>query len=394
MTGYPLRIYWGGVKLFDLEEYIEYIICAEIKKDEEYVVTTRENNFSVYNAEKLYELDSASHVIWTLFPDYLSGELLLLLSEIANLREIEIFCNREKYRERTRGFFVQRILEPIVFCMRNHLSFSEEEIEREWTEIKKIISDGGLVIPNIAFEITTKCTLRCKHCVEYVPWIPKIDADVSTVIEQTKKILDVVDYILYYQVTTGECLLYPELDKLLEFVIGEPRIKRMLILTNGVVLPGPRIMELLTNEKFYIQMSDYNQPMQKKNLENYQQAGVRIKFFEGQVWYDWAGDVSKIYSRNLNLRQLKVMYAKCRQGKSCPRIICDGKLYNCGVLRRFEQLGDYSSVRDGFELEKINDREVLREKLIDNYLVDYLEGCDYCDHLSANTMWIPAGEQL
>ncbi len=111
----------------------------------------------------------------------------MLLSEIVGLRGIQIFCDREKYRERTRGVFEQRILESIIFCMCNHLFFSEEEIEREWTEIKKIISDGSLVIPNFAFEITATCTLRCKHCVEYVPWIPKRDADVSTVIAQTKK---------------------------------------------------------------------------------------------------------------------------------------------------------------------------------------------------------------
>ncbi len=47
--------------------------------------------------------------------------------------------------------------------------------------------------------------------------------------------------MLYYQVTTGECLLYPDLYKLLKFVIEEPRIKRMLILTNGVVMPQPQV---------------------------------------------------------------------------------------------------------------------------------------------------------
>lgn len=375
-----------------LTEYVDFLVCVELQDDQVIQVTIENEVFMVYSAKRLYNLQPSCNIIWLLISKAISQDVASIFADMQEIEGLRIFYNGEGYKRKTRGFFIQRIIEPYFFCMRNHLCMPQDEIEKEYGEIKKILSQGGVIIPNITFEVTTKCTLRCRHCADYNPWLTKYDADVNEIIDQTKKVLDAVDRLLYYQICTGESLLYPQLDKLLRYVIEEPRISRMLILTNGIVMPTPEIMELLKNKKIYIQMSDYNVPVQKEHFRLYRDAGVNIVFFEGQTWYSWGA--KKIYSREHSVERLKEIYAGCRQGKSCPRQVVNGRLYNCGRALRYEQLGDCRSLRDSFDLRQIPDSKVMKEKLLDNYLIDYLEGCDYCDEQDEDIRIIPAGEQL
>lgn len=113
--------------------------------------------------------------------------------------------------------------------------------------------------------VTSRCSLRCRNCDAYIPYVtnPR-DYDCETIIDDCRKVLDVLGHVQIVDVMGGEPMLHTRLWDILHYLRGEERVERFNLITNGTVLPDPPVLELMKTPKFLMRISDYGSLSSKK----------------------------------------------------------------------------------------------------------------------------------
>lgn len=140
------------------------------------------------------------------------------------------------------NMYRERIVEPCLEEYERVLSHYETDREEKTTKIaekRKAFEAGALVaIPRIALFCTNKCTLQCKECSVLIPHFKEsIVLDAESVIRDLEMLLRGVDECFCVDICTGEILLYPHLEKVLDYCIRYPKVDMIELITNGIVLP-------------------------------------------------------------------------------------------------------------------------------------------------------------
>ncbi|MGB9719998.1 MAG: radical SAM protein [bacterium] len=94
------------------------------------------------------------------------------------------------------------------------------------------------------WHITNFCNLRCFHCYQDV-FTPKNELQLTDIETAVKRISDALrDYQITINVTGGEPLLYPDIFKVLDLLENTGNVKRINIITNGLMFNHNMIKEL------------------------------------------------------------------------------------------------------------------------------------------------------
>lgn len=133
------------------------------------------------------------------------------------------------------------------------------------------MTDYPLTLPRLSIVITERCTLKCKLCAEYSPFYrPQPHHSKEEVFRFLDEIFSVVDSVGDLSFSGGEPLLHRDLWEMIEYA-GRyiDRIGRLLILTNGTLLPDrEKLLSLRKNEavwnKLRFHISDYGPELSKK----------------------------------------------------------------------------------------------------------------------------------
>jgi hypothetical protein len=121
--------------------------------------------------------------------------------------------------------------------------------------------------------VTSKCTLRCKLCSNYTPYHQDYEnigyTEISKVLEN---LFQTGVRFNFLGIFGGEPLLHKELDKILirAFSYSEHgQIGKVLIISNGTLLPQEPILSLLkqNKERCLVKISDYGSLLSKKSEE-------------------------------------------------------------------------------------------------------------------------------
>lgn len=258
-----------------------------------------------------------------------------------------------------------------------------------------------------AFIITQKCTLKCKLCIGFIPYIknPK-----EVLPEESKVILhnyfSMVDSVDYFTLTGGEPLLNSNFDKIiLNLLEYKDRIQKSIdIVTNGTIPLKKEIVDILikNKDKIRVIISDYG-PLSvniKKVVEVLSNNNINYKIhkYHGiNLLYDGWVDFNDHSLKHKNLNEVELQAESCffRAGKYY--VIDEGELHLCH--RSFWRM------KNG--IIKSNDSQYMDLKIKDyNYKIDgtnklkemnqivYLDSCAYCNGATKNVKrYIPA-EQL
>lgn len=248
------------------------------------------------------------------------------------------------------------------------------------------------VIPRVIFSVSNKCSLRCKDCINLVPYFKdKRDIPVNKMIDYIDKFFSIVDRCICVEVIGGEPFLYKDLGIILKHLTNKAQIYSIELTTNGTCIPAEDLWEILKNEKIYISLSDYKFiTSQKKNdfIKCMKEHAVNYRILDESLWVD-AGGYQKRFK---NTAKLKFQHYTCSSSMFC-KIFWDGKLFACGRAPAIYELCALKDNSSYFDLEHVSDTEA-REALKKFYLSEYAECCDYCDFALYPEKWIKGGIQL
>jgi len=241
---------------------------------------------------------------------------------------------------------------------------------------------GKLVFPVATFVINQKCTLKCKHCGQYINHYPqkdRINFEFKRIKTDIDRIFDAVDAIGYVSIIGGEPLLHPALNDIIDLVLAKPNFGVLGITTNGICDIKEKHINKLNDRKTRLIFSDYTATLSEnqRNLfaKNVRQASENgISFTVGQPLWSTPASLRKL---NLPEATKVAMKTGCNSINSC-KTIQNGVYYPCSTTAGIgsHHLADYPC--DWVRIDDTHSALELREKIrqVDKQL--HYESCDHC----------------
>ncbi len=246
---------------------------------------------------------------------------------------------------------------------------------------------GKINVLKTDISLTTFCTLNCENCMQFLPYW-KEGRRKEVPFEEIKTNVDTyfkcVDYLLDLDIVGGEPFLYSQIEKFIKY-IGENyrnRIGYVGFITNGMIVPDDRILELLSKYSIEVSISDYSEDISYhhkieglcEKLDFYHIAYMRNRNID---WFDF-GFPKKTYQYE---GENAVKHMQCCN--SIEHILDDKKLFYCGLEWSAQKGGLFSIEEKAYvDLKKIaggeKDKKVILEMIIANIPDGYMEFCKVC----------------
>jgi organic radical activating enzyme len=253
-------------------------------------------------------------------------------------------------------------------------------------EIENFYQKNEINIPQLQFVVTTRCSLKCRDCNALIPEFGrKGNNHIDLTIDGFKRECDVlagaVKNIRRFMLLGGEPLLNKCLPDIVEICAGYNNINVIEIITNGTILPSPRLLEIIKNhrEKVYFHISNYSKNEDLKNVLKYdallqilKENGIKHQMSMNLVWNREESLRLKTYTDS----ELKAMFEDCWL-KRCVQVL-NGRLSLCPRLSSGRALNSVNDdCNEHIDLTGL-DAETLRKKLINFYKKDVFESCRWC----------------
>lgn len=250
--------------------------------------------------------------------------------------------------------------------------------------------------------ITSRCTLKCKHCNMFMPYYKEhVDYTAKDILEDLELLFRHVDYIVAYEILGGEPLINGELADMIR-QIGDRygnRIGNIGIITNGTLLPNEQLIEISKKYNVKYDFSDYTDVVDyKKRFDSavkiVSAAGLRYSVNRSLRWCDFGFPVNnRMYD-----------FDKVREHMlSCGPIfhgLNDGKYYYCHVSWSADKAKLLKNVSDDYiDLRTLDDDDRAKEAILEhsngNMAKGFVKLCKICGGCgNDNTEFVKAAEQM
>ena len=230
--------------------------------------------------------------------------------------------------------------------------------------------------------VTEKCTLACSYCNMFMPHYEfPIHREFDTIKSDIDLYFNLVDYVSVFHLVGGEPFLYPHIEDLVRYILENynHKIDKLIITTNGTILPKQSTLDLLKENDVILSVSDYSDKLEHiqnkvlKVLNAYKTQNVNHYVRTEIEWYDF-GDLR--VKKNLPTDELIKHFDSC----TAPfRGLNDGKFYYChlntsAVRTNLFPLND----NDYVSIDSVSKEDLIRFDLGFTDL-GYITFCDNCN---------------
>ena len=258
-----------------------------------------------------------------------------------------------------------------------------------------------LVLNKLSFLVTQRCSLKCKYCGAFVPYIknPK-DFSVDFLINELNILFRYVKKVNTLNLYGGDTFMHIQLDELLER-IGEDfsdNIGTVNIFTNAVILPSGKRLNIIKKYDMMIRFTDYSENvshLQKKDemISLLETEGIRYDCAKFSTWYD--GGYPQM-SNKIKERELEQYFNNCFVNMC--QILCDNKLYLCTAAYFADKINYIpADDSDSFSIYDITEenKRIFMEFYLGYSEKGYVALCRACNGgQNTNQIPIPVAEQL
>lgn len=239
------------------------------------------------------------------------------------------------------------------------------------------------------------CTLRCKNCIEMIPYHKKrYFVNKEEVLKDCKHLIASCIFMPFIFLVGGEPFLYPDLEELLRELLKIKNLGYIKVVTNGTVIPKDSLCEILQNERIILLISNYTDAVTGELLSNIyktreklKQKGLSYLMSYSKTWLDL-----NCNERKKSKKELQYNFEHCYR-KDCHGLH-RGILYRC----QHQYAGGVQTGR--FDIQEagiihIHDYTVeeLRKKCDEFEEISYIDACSYCNW-PFDAEEVPAAEQV
>lgn len=241
------------------------------------------------------------------------------------------------------------------------------------------LTPDKLFLRSVDIIITERCSLKCRDCSNLMQYYKKpVDCDIKELMQAIDVFFTYIDEVNEFRVIGGEPFMNKDFHLIINRLNDEPKVKKIVIYTNGTIIPKEDKIEYLKNSKVLFIITDYGKL--SKNLHGLTQIlqGNNIAFYvqKAQGWTDCA----KIVRHYRYIGQQKEIFRNCCAKNTIT--LSKGKLYRCPFSANADRLDAVPDVKNDHinifdETIDINEmKKRIRKFLLEK---DFLEVCDYCN---------------
>lgn len=190
---------------------------------------------------------------------------------------------------REKGFEIDRTL------------FLAERFLRTYLPVYALYVKNLIYFPDISFIPSTKCNLNCKCCLNFTPFLKKMeDEPVARLKQEVDLFFSKVDYIGMFHISGGEPLLYPQLGELLAYIGQKYRqkIHDLAVTTNGTRNISDELLCILGKYHISVICDDYTSTLPqykvtlKKLISDLKNKNICHRVNKVRRWIDLAPDIT------------------------------------------------------------------------------------------------------
>ena len=262
-----------------------------------------------------------------------------------------------------------------------------------------------LHINNACEWITTKCTLNCRNCCQFINFLPRENKSFDQVIDEIDTFFSLVDFLNIMYMQGGEITIHPDCIDSINYIYDKysSRFADLIIFTNGLwpaSLDRERLLTALKRPKVHIYWSDYSENIGEKirvkiheNIEFLHNNGIDVIHIK-PAWVDLGNGEFEEHSEDWHTDRFndccvssnphENKFAHCTQSYEWAR-----RIFGLDYRPHIEK--DWISLKnDGNPLHK----HILLETYLGFTESGYTEMCGYCrGWLGVNNTSIPTGVQ-
>lgn len=237
----------------------------------------------------------------------------------------------------------------------------------------------------VVIHLTDHCNLNCKGCSHFSNLAAPAFADPDRLDAELERLAALFEVTEVY-LLGGEPLLHPELETLLRSARRRLPRAKLILLTNGILLPkmGPEFWRTMGEQRITLMYDDY--PIQLKTdlfRERAREHDVEVDVMEHHdEFFKLPIDVS-------GSQDPADSFARCRTVANCPTLR-DGRLYPCAYIAYIDLFSERFGV-EGLEPgpdDSISIFETGDANRIMDFLLSPVPWCSHCDFGAAeNYAW-------
>lgn len=235
---------------------------------------------------------------------------------------------------------------------------------------------------SLDFIITERCTLRCKDCSNLMQYYehPK-DCDINILLKSLDVFCSIIDKVLEFRIIGGEALLNKDWPIIVEKLTNEPKVKRVVLYTNGTIVPNGKYIRYLKHSKILFNITNYGGLSRKINelTRTLEENKIAYYVVTTDEWLDCAAITPHIRGSEESQKFFRMCCAK-----NMPTL-SEGKLFRCPYSANAFRLKAVPDNKDDyvdlFRLQLDAAHICQAKEKVQNYILhkDFLKTCDYCN---------------
>jgi len=238
-----------------------------------------------------------------------------------------------------------------------------------------------LFVRSVDLIITERCSLKCMDCSNLMQYYqaPQ-NCDKDMLLQSIDAFCATIDEVMDFRVIGGDVFMNKEWPIFVERLVNEPKAKRVVLYTNGTIVPHEKDLSLLKHHKILIIITDYKEL--SKNLTQLVDVCKREKIAYHVLNVDEWLDCAEIMPHNRTNEENTQIYKDC-----CAKnmvTLSDGKLFRCPYAANANRLSAIPDCKtdyvDLFQ-ESLDCTSISATKAkVRDYIwhKGFLKACDFC----------------
>ena len=256
--------------------------------------------------------------------------------------------------------------------------------------VKGFYNQESINLRSIDIVVTEKCSMRCVDCSNLMQYFEKPNNyNLTEINDSVDLICEFVDGVHEFRIIGGEPLMNKEVFKIIKHASGKNKIEKIVIYTNGTIVPKSEQFEILRHNKVFFNITDYsgcdknaNDKLTKKlsnqkpRVDQLEELCIKNKInYRRHPPENWT-DCGKILKYIDDVEKIEEKFNQC----CCKNLITlsNGELHRCPFSAQITRLGVSDFMEDYLKLNTVgisNSKNVMKNFI---YEKKSLKACGYC----------------